>query len=49
MGVDAMASRRLLYLGSVYKSTGHATEDLMSARLVYERAAAEGVGQVLAP
>ena len=44
-----MAGRRLLYPGSVCKSTGHAIEDLVTARLVCERAAAEGVGQVLAP
>ena len=29
---------------TVYKSTGHAVEDLAAARLVYDRARAEGVG-----
>lgn len=33
---------------TVYKSTGHAMEDLAAARLVYERALAQGVGQALA-
>ncbi len=32
---------------TVYKSTGHAVEDAASARLVYDRARAEGVGVVL--
>ncbi len=30
---------------TVYKSTGHAVEDVAAARLVYERAQAEGVGR----
>lgn len=30
---------------TVYKSTGHAVEDAAAARLVYERAVAEGAGQ----
>jgi ornithine cyclodeaminase/alanine dehydrogenase-like protein (mu-crystallin family) len=30
---------------TVYKSTGHAIEDAAAARLVYERALAEGAGQ----
>jgi len=29
---------------TVYKSTGHAVEDVAAARLVYDRARAEGVG-----
>jgi ornithine cyclodeaminase len=29
---------------TVYKSTGHAVEDVAAARLVYDRAHAEGVG-----
>jgi len=29
---------------TVYKSTGHAVEDAATARLVYDRARAEGVG-----
>ncbi len=29
---------------TVYKSTGHAVEDAATARLVYDRAKAEGVG-----
>ena len=29
---------------TVYKSTGHAVEDAAAARLVYDRARAEGVG-----
>ncbi len=33
---------------TVYKSTGHAVEDAAAARLVYERALAEGVGQAVA-
>jgi alanine dehydrogenase len=33
---------------TVYKSTGHAMEDIAAARLVYDRAIAEGVGQRLA-
>jgi ornithine cyclodeaminase/alanine dehydrogenase-like protein (mu-crystallin family) len=28
----------------VYKSTGHAVEDAATARLVYDRALAQGVG-----
>ena len=32
---------------SVYKSTGHAVEDESAVRLVYERALAEGAGQVV--
>jgi alanine dehydrogenase len=32
---------------TVYKSTGHAIEDVAAARLVYDRALAEGVGQRL--
>jgi len=30
---------------TVYKSSGHAVEDAAAARLVYERAVAEGAGQ----
>jgi ornithine cyclodeaminase/alanine dehydrogenase-like protein (mu-crystallin family) len=33
---------------TVYKSTGHAVEDAATARLVYDRALAEGVGVTLA-
>ena len=33
---------------TVYKSTGHAVEDAAAARLVYERALAEGAGQRVA-
>ena len=33
---------------TVYKSTGHAVEDAAAARLVYERAVAEGAGQRVA-
>jgi ornithine cyclodeaminase/alanine dehydrogenase-like protein (mu-crystallin family) len=29
---------------TVYKSTGHAVEDVVAARLVYDRARAEGDG-----
>jgi len=29
---------------TLYKSTGHAVEDAAAARLVYDRARAEGVG-----
>jgi len=29
---------------TVYKSTGHAVEDAATARLVYDRAVAEGAG-----
>jgi ornithine cyclodeaminase/alanine dehydrogenase-like protein (mu-crystallin family) len=32
---------------TVYKSTGHAVEDVAAARLVYDRARAEGVGTLL--
>ena len=32
---------------TVYKSTGHAIEDVAAARLVYDRALAEGAGQML--
>jgi alanine dehydrogenase len=32
---------------TVYKSTGHAVEDVAAARLVYDRAMAEGAGQPL--
>jgi ornithine cyclodeaminase/alanine dehydrogenase-like protein (mu-crystallin family) len=32
---------------TVYKSTGHAVEDVAAARLVYDRARAEGVGTQL--
>jgi len=32
---------------TVYKSTGHAVEDAATARLVYDRALAEGVGVTL--
>ena len=34
---------------TVYKSTGHAIEDLVTARQVFERARAEGAGRVLVP
>lgn len=34
---------------TVYKSTGHAVEDAAAARLVYDRAVAAGVGQILVP
>jgi ornithine cyclodeaminase/alanine dehydrogenase-like protein (mu-crystallin family) len=34
---------------TVYKSTGHAIEDAAAARLVYDRAVAAGVGQILVP
>jgi alanine dehydrogenase len=33
---------------TVYKSTGHAVEDAAAARLVYQRAVAEGAGQTVA-
>ena len=33
---------------TIYKSTGHAVEDAAAARLVYDRARAEGVGISLA-
>jgi ornithine cyclodeaminase len=32
---------------TVYKSTGHAVEDAATARLVYDRARAEGAGTTL--
>ena len=32
---------------TVYKSTGHAVEDVAAARLVYDRACADGVGTQL--
>ena len=32
---------------TVYKSTGHAVEDVVAARLVYDRAVASGVGRTL--
>ena len=33
---------------TVYKSMGHAVEDLVAARLVYERATRDGVGSLVA-
>jgi ornithine cyclodeaminase/alanine dehydrogenase-like protein (mu-crystallin family) len=32
---------------TIYKSTGHAVEDAATARLVYDRAKAEGAGVML--